>query len=188
MVYVFFVVVVTRYLGVGFTGFGVSIGPAAFFGVLLSSRWPSPSSRRCPCLETRRANRPQTRRGTPDSSSTRRSPSSSSPRPPTSGRSSRCSRTPGSGSPACPRTRRSSSGPPNATPGAASRNLLPRAEHHRHPERGARRPPVRRRLDAPLRRRLGDGGSTAAFGLATVIGLVGVAYFAAFGREFEAYA
>jgi len=36
MVYVFFVVVVTRYLGVGFTGFGVSIGPAAFFGVLLS--------------------------------------------------------------------------------------------------------------------------------------------------------
>ncbi|MFC3478305.1 MFS transporter [Halobacterium litoreum] len=36
MVYVFFVVVVTRYLDVGFTGFGVSIGPAAFFGVLLS--------------------------------------------------------------------------------------------------------------------------------------------------------
>ncbi|WP_232700803.1 MFS transporter [Halobacterium wangiae] len=36
MVYVFFVVVVTRYLGVGFTGFGVSIGPASFFGVLLS--------------------------------------------------------------------------------------------------------------------------------------------------------
>jgi MFS family permease len=36
MVYVFFVVVVTRYLDVGFTGFGVSLSPAAFFGVLLS--------------------------------------------------------------------------------------------------------------------------------------------------------
>jgi len=36
MVYVFFVVVVTRYLDVGFTGFGVSLSPEAFFGVLLS--------------------------------------------------------------------------------------------------------------------------------------------------------
>ncbi|SEW08429.1 MFS transporter [Halobacterium jilantaiense] len=36
MVYVFFVVVVTRYLGVGFTGFGVSLSPEAFFGVLLA--------------------------------------------------------------------------------------------------------------------------------------------------------
>jgi hypothetical protein len=35
MVYVFFVVVVTDLLGVGFTAFGVSLSPAAFFGVLL---------------------------------------------------------------------------------------------------------------------------------------------------------
>jgi hypothetical protein len=35
MVYVFFVVVVTQYLSVGFDGFGVSLSPAAFFGVLL---------------------------------------------------------------------------------------------------------------------------------------------------------
>jgi len=34
MVYVFFVIVVTDFLSVGFTGFGVDIGPAAFFGVL----------------------------------------------------------------------------------------------------------------------------------------------------------
>jgi MFS family permease len=36
MVYVFFVVVVTRFLEVGFTGLGVSLQPAAFFGVLLA--------------------------------------------------------------------------------------------------------------------------------------------------------
>ncbi|MFB6068707.1 MAG: MFS transporter [Halobacterium sp.] len=36
MVYVFFVVVVTRYLEVGFRGFGVTLEPPAFFGVLLS--------------------------------------------------------------------------------------------------------------------------------------------------------
>ncbi|WP_232687298.1 MFS transporter [Halobacterium zhouii] len=36
MVYVFFVVVVTRFLEVGFTGFGVTLTPAAFFGVLLA--------------------------------------------------------------------------------------------------------------------------------------------------------
>ncbi|MEF8799641.1 MAG: MFS transporter [Halolamina sp.] len=35
MVYVFFVVVVTQYLSVGFDGFGISLSPAAFFGVLL---------------------------------------------------------------------------------------------------------------------------------------------------------
>jgi len=35
MVYVFWVIVVTDYLGVGFTGFGVDLAPAAFFGVLL---------------------------------------------------------------------------------------------------------------------------------------------------------
>ncbi len=35
MVYVFFVIVVTDFLSVGFTGFGVSLSPAAFFGVLL---------------------------------------------------------------------------------------------------------------------------------------------------------
>ncbi|AKU09666.1 MFS transporter [Haloferax gibbonsii] len=35
MVYVFFVIVVTEFLEVGFTGFGVSLRPAAFFGVLL---------------------------------------------------------------------------------------------------------------------------------------------------------
>jgi MFS family permease len=34
MVYVFFVLVITRFLGVGFSGFGLNIGPAAFFGVL----------------------------------------------------------------------------------------------------------------------------------------------------------
>ncbi|CQR53273.1 MULTISPECIES: MFS transporter [Haloferax] len=35
MVYVFFVIVVTEFLAVGFTGFGVSLRPDAFFGVLL---------------------------------------------------------------------------------------------------------------------------------------------------------
>lgn len=35
MVYVFFVIVVTQFLEVGFTGFGVALSPAAFFGVLL---------------------------------------------------------------------------------------------------------------------------------------------------------
>ena len=35
MAYVFFVIVVTQFLGVGFTGFGVHLDPAAFFGVLL---------------------------------------------------------------------------------------------------------------------------------------------------------
>jgi len=35
MVYVFFVIVVTEFLEVGFTGFGVSLRPDAFFGVLL---------------------------------------------------------------------------------------------------------------------------------------------------------
>jgi MFS family permease len=35
MVYVFFVIVVTDFLSVGFTGFGVSLRPDAFFGVLL---------------------------------------------------------------------------------------------------------------------------------------------------------
>jgi hypothetical protein len=35
MVYVFFVIVVTDFLGVGFEGFGVTLHPAAFFGVLL---------------------------------------------------------------------------------------------------------------------------------------------------------
>jgi MFS family permease len=35
MVYVFFVIVVTRFLDVGFRGFGLSLRPAAFFGVLL---------------------------------------------------------------------------------------------------------------------------------------------------------
>jgi MFS family permease len=35
MVYVFFVIVVTDFLSVGFTGFGVDLSPAAFFGVLL---------------------------------------------------------------------------------------------------------------------------------------------------------
>ncbi|RDZ62054.1 MFS transporter [Haloferax sp. Atlit-12N] len=35
MVYVFFVIVVTEFLQVGFTGFGVSLRPDAFFGVLL---------------------------------------------------------------------------------------------------------------------------------------------------------
>ncbi|WP_058826413.1 MFS transporter [Haloferax sp. Q22] len=35
MVYVFFVIVVTEFLDVGFTGFGVSLRPDAFFGVLL---------------------------------------------------------------------------------------------------------------------------------------------------------
>jgi len=34
MVYVFFVIVITDFLSVGFSGFGVDIGPAAFFGVL----------------------------------------------------------------------------------------------------------------------------------------------------------
>jgi len=34
MVYVFFVIVVTDFLRVGFSGFGVDLGPAAFFGVL----------------------------------------------------------------------------------------------------------------------------------------------------------
>ncbi|KAB1185052.1 MULTISPECIES: MFS transporter [Haloferax] len=36
MVYVFFVIVVTDFLAVGFTGFGVSLRPDAFFGILLS--------------------------------------------------------------------------------------------------------------------------------------------------------
>ncbi|CQH54295.1 major facilitator superfamily transport protein [Halobacterium hubeiense] len=36
MAYVFFVIVVTEFLGVGFTGFGVSLSPDAFFGVLLA--------------------------------------------------------------------------------------------------------------------------------------------------------
>jgi MFS family permease len=36
MVYVFFVIVVTDYLGVGFSGFGVALDAAAFFGVLLA--------------------------------------------------------------------------------------------------------------------------------------------------------
>lgn len=35
MVYVFFVIVVTIFLDVGFQGFGVTLQPAAFFGVLL---------------------------------------------------------------------------------------------------------------------------------------------------------
>jgi MFS family permease len=35
MVYVFFVIVVTDFLSVGFTGFGLSLRPDAFFGVLL---------------------------------------------------------------------------------------------------------------------------------------------------------
>ncbi|WP_396613435.1 MFS transporter (plasmid) [Haloferax sp. S1W] len=35
MVYVFFVIVVTDFLAVGFTGFGVSLRPDAFFGILL---------------------------------------------------------------------------------------------------------------------------------------------------------
>jgi MFS family permease len=35
MVYVFFVIVVTEFLGVGVSGFGVTLSPAAFFGVLL---------------------------------------------------------------------------------------------------------------------------------------------------------
>ncbi|MFC6975604.1 MFS transporter [Halomicroarcula sp. GCM10025709] len=35
MVYVFFVIVVTEFLSVGFSGFGVSLRPDAFFGVLL---------------------------------------------------------------------------------------------------------------------------------------------------------
>jgi MFS family permease len=35
MVYVFFVIVVTDLLDVGFTGFGLDLAPAAFFGVLL---------------------------------------------------------------------------------------------------------------------------------------------------------
>jgi MFS family permease len=35
MVYTFFVLVVTQRLGVGFEGFGVSVSPAAFFGLLL---------------------------------------------------------------------------------------------------------------------------------------------------------
>jgi len=35
MVYVFFVIVVTEFLSVGFTGFGVELRPDAFFGVLL---------------------------------------------------------------------------------------------------------------------------------------------------------
>jgi len=35
MVYVFFVIVVTDFLAVGFTGFGLSLRPDAFFGVLL---------------------------------------------------------------------------------------------------------------------------------------------------------
>ncbi|MFC6726354.1 MFS transporter, partial [Halobium palmae] len=35
MVYVFFVIVVTDYLGVGFAAFGVTLRPDAFFGVLL---------------------------------------------------------------------------------------------------------------------------------------------------------
>ena len=35
MVYVFFVIVVTSFLGVGFRGLGVTLQPAAFFGVLL---------------------------------------------------------------------------------------------------------------------------------------------------------
>jgi MFS family permease len=35
MVYVFFVIVVTQFLSVGFSGFGVSLRPDAFFGVLL---------------------------------------------------------------------------------------------------------------------------------------------------------
>jgi hypothetical protein len=35
MVYVFFVIVVTEFLSVGFTGFGVALRPDAFFGVLL---------------------------------------------------------------------------------------------------------------------------------------------------------
>ncbi|KOX93842.1 MFS transporter [Haloarcula rubripromontorii] len=35
MVYVFFVIVVTEFLSVGFTGFGVQLRPDAFFGVLL---------------------------------------------------------------------------------------------------------------------------------------------------------
>ncbi|WP_254537599.1 MFS transporter [Halomarina litorea] len=36
MVYVFFVIVVTEFLGVGFAGFGVTLRPDAFFGVLLA--------------------------------------------------------------------------------------------------------------------------------------------------------
>jgi MFS family permease len=36
MVYVFFVIVVTEFLAVGFTGFGVTLRPDAFFGVLLA--------------------------------------------------------------------------------------------------------------------------------------------------------
>ena len=36
MVYVFFVIVVTDFLSVGFTGFGLSLRPDAFFGVLLA--------------------------------------------------------------------------------------------------------------------------------------------------------
>lgn len=35
MAYVFFVIVVTEFLDVGFTGFGLSLSPEAFFGVLL---------------------------------------------------------------------------------------------------------------------------------------------------------
>jgi MFS family permease len=35
MVYVFFAIVVVNQLGVGFTGFGINISPAAYFGVLL---------------------------------------------------------------------------------------------------------------------------------------------------------
>ena len=35
MVYAFFVIVVTDFLSVGFTGFGTSLGPDAYFGVLL---------------------------------------------------------------------------------------------------------------------------------------------------------
>lgn len=35
MVYVFFVIVVTEFLSVGFSGFGITLSPAAFFGVLL---------------------------------------------------------------------------------------------------------------------------------------------------------
>jgi MFS family permease len=35
MVYAFFVIVVVQFLGVGFVGFGVSLAPASYFGVLL---------------------------------------------------------------------------------------------------------------------------------------------------------
>jgi len=118
---VFFVVVVTRYLGVGFTGFGVSMSPAAFFGVLLSVEMAVAILTKVPVskLAEHDGSNPSWDSGFLVYATFPILRRLRACRPVGARRTVRVLRA--HSSPACLRTRRSSSGPPNATPGAASR-------------------------------------------------------------------